>query len=418
MLAPGSKGWIRKYFDLVEKNEIKLVYSQLAEIDSQEFIHAALGRTGIVFGYPSRRIFGKTLDDSKWTVEEKLTLLLFEAHLFVYKESLEETQFDQQSFITDLVNFYGHHNSRSITKLFSFFVKETEEERLESILAKRVDIRMNFLDNKIWVNSANNVFVYLDVILFNEYLKHRKKSTFYNYDDFAMTSLYSISMAIHSDGVVDRKEKEMFNIFLASAGLSELHRDIITDRFEDKLQLEDINYKDKDIYLFKKFLLDISSFVIFSNHEALPEEREFLSELCAYLGLEDEDLNETLALSEQFIINNQNQISFLQNNKSIEKVYGNLSKRWIKILGRNKDKLVKELNESKELLQLIRKSTTQELTKEEKDAVKTQFLDIVRTMPSLAIFMLPGGTFLLPIILKVIPELVPSAFRDNEVDKK
>jgi len=90
----------------------------------------------------------------------------------------------------------------------------------------------------------------------------------------------------------------------------------------------------------------------------------------------------------------------------------------IKILGRNKDKLVKELNESKELLQLIRKSTTQELTKEEKDAVKTQFLDIVRTMPSLAIFMLPGGTFLLPIILKVIPELVPSAFRDNEVDKK
>jgi hypothetical protein len=38
-------------------------------------------------------------------------------------------------------------------------------------------------------------------------------------------------------------------------------------------------------------------------------------------------------------------------------------------------------------------------------------------MPSMAIFLLPGGTFLLPIILKIIPDLMPSAFRDNEVEK-
>jgi hypothetical protein len=58
-----------------------------------------------------------------------------------------------------------------------------------------------------------------------------------------------------------------------------------------------------------------------------------------------------------------------------------------------------------------------ELTKEEKELVKTQFKDIVKSMPSLAIFMLPGGAFLLPLILKIIPDLVPSAFRDNEVGK-
>jgi hypothetical protein len=95
-----------------------------------------------------------------------------------------------------------------------------------------------------------------------------------------------------------------------------------------------------------------------------------------------------------------------------------LSKRWIKILGRNKDKLAVELKQSKELVQLIRKSTTTELSKEEKEAVKTQFKDLVKSMPSLAIFMLPGGAVLLPIVLKVIPDLIPSAFRDNEVEKK
>jgi hypothetical protein len=49
--------------------------------------------------------------------------------------------------------------------------------------------------------------------------------------------------------------------------------------------------------------------------------------------------------------------------------------------------------------------------------VKEQFKDIVRSMPSLAIFMLPGGALLLPLVLKVIPDLVPSAFRDNKLEE-
>jgi hypothetical protein len=101
----------------------------------------------------------------------------------------------------------------------------------------------------------------------------------------------------------------------------------------------------------------------------------------------------------------------------VEKVYGSLSKRWVKILGRNKDKLAAELKQSKELVSLIRKSTTTDLTPEEKETVKEQFKDLVKTMPSLAIFLLPGGALLLPLVLKVIPDLMPSAFRDNEVEK-
>ena len=83
---------------------------------------------------------------------------------------------------------------------------------------------------------------------------------------------------------------------------------------------------------------------------------------------------------------------------------------------RNKDRISEELKESKELVALINKSRKQDLTKEEKNAVKKQFKDIARSVPALAIFMIPGGTFLLPIILKVIPDLVPSAFRENELD--
>jgi hypothetical protein len=164
-------------------------------------------------------------------------------------------------------------------------------------------------------------------------------------------------------------------------------------------------------------VIDISALVILSNHQAVSEERKFLLELTQFFGNGENELNESLALTEQFIINNHQKVPFLSDSSAVEKIYGSLSKRWIKILGRNKDKLATELKQSKELVYLIRKSTTTELTKAEKELVKEQFKDIVRSMPSLAIFMLPGGALLLPLVLKVIPDLIPSAFRDNKLEE-
>lgn len=417
MLLPGSKGWINKYFDLVEKDQIHLNCDLPEGVDKESFIHAALGRTGIIFGFPSRLHFAKELDDSKWTTEEKLKLLLFESHLFVYKIYLEDRPFVKEQFIASLVDFYGQHNASSITRMFTFFIKEAKEEKIETILTKRVDIKVNFLENRFWVNYLNNVFIYLDVILFNDFLAHRKKSTFYNYDEMAMNALTAITLASFSDGGIEDSERSMFNVFLASANLSDLQREIAEQRFENGGSFEDFTDHVKSNWLFKRFLVDLSAFVIYSDHDAAPEEKNHLNRLCEMLGFTDLELNEALALNEQFFINNQNKIPFLKSSSSVEKVYSSLSKRWIKILGRNKDKLATELKQSKELVFLIRKSTTTELTKEEKEAVKSQFKDLVKSMPSLAIFMLPGGAFLLPLVLKVIPDLVPSAFRDNEVEK-
>lgn len=417
MIVPGSKGWINKYFDMINKDQIALKYNLTAEIENSAFIHAALARTGIIFGFPSRLLFAKKIDDAKWTTEEKLKVLLFESHLFVYKLYKEENPIDQEEFITALHEFYNMHSSSSISKLYGFLLRETKEEKIESILTRRVDIKVNYLGNRLWINYFNNVFIYLDVILFNDFLQNRKKSTLLDYDEMAMNALTAITLASYSDGVVESQEKAMFNVFLASANLSDLHRSIVESRFEKGADFSDFTDLIQKNKLLKLFMLDLSSFVILSNYDQAPEEINYLHKLSQQIGLTDDQLNEGLALTEQFILNNQDKIPFLNSSSSVEKVYSNLSVRWIKILGRNKDKLAAELKQSKELVSLIRKSTTTELTKEEKDTVKNQFKDIVKSMPSLAIFMLPGGAFLLPLVLKVIPALIPSAFRDNEVEK-
>jgi hypothetical protein len=62
---------------------------------------------------------------------------------------------------------------------------------------------------------------------------------------------------------------------------------------------------------------------------------------------------------------------------------------------------------------LLRKSASEKLTLEEKKKIRNQLLDICKSIPSLTIFLVPGGSLLLPILIKFIPQLLPSAFNEN-----
>jgi len=83
------------------------------------------------------------------------------------------------------------------------------------------------------------------------------------------------------------------------------------------------------------------------------------------------------------------------------------------LIVRNSKRLGTEINESAELVKLLTHSTVRDLSKEERKLVKNQLLDICKSIPSLAIFLLPGGGLLLPILIKFIPKMLPSAFNEN-----
>lgn len=160
----------------------------------------------------------------------------------------------------------------------------------------------------------------------------------------------------------------------------------------------------------------MSALLIFSNHEALEQEITFLEEMAEHFEIPPFELQETLAIVENFILKSEDKATFLSDSASYEKVYKSLTKRWSKIILRNREKIAVELKQSKELINLIGKSTKTELSKEEKEIVKEQLKDIAKSVPSLTIFMLPGGTVLMPLLLRLLPDLVPSAFRENQID--
>jgi hypothetical protein len=75
--------------------------------------------------------------------------------------------------------------------------------------------------------------------------------------------------------------------------------------------------------------------------------------------------------------------------------------------------LVKELSNNAELMLLLTHSTHRNLEDKEKKKIKKQLLEICKTIPSLTIFLLPGGSLLLPLLIKFIPQLLPSMFNEN-----
>lgn len=81
----------------------------------------------------------------------------------------------------------------------------------------------------------------------------------------------------------------------------------------------------------------------------------------------------------------------------------------------NKDKVYQEIRETKELYELMLKwSQGANLTDDEKAAVKSQLIDICKTIPALAIFMVPFGSVLLMLLLKYLPfNILPTAFDEE-----
>ncbi len=127
-------------------------------------------------------------------------------------------------------------------------------------------------------------------------------------------------------------------------------------------------------------------------------------------------LKQSIQDIDDFYSQNDNRIASLGSRNFVQSFYDNSSQMVIKLISRNSKRLVKELRQSKELMVLLTKSTQRDLTDEEHKKIQEQLMDIFKSIPSLAIFLLPGGAILLPLFIKFIPKLLPSAFDDNRID--
>jgi hypothetical protein len=93
-----------------------------------------------------------------------------------------------------------------------------------------------------------------------------------------------------------------------------------------------------------------------------------------------------------------------------------LAVRVARVVFENADALWTEIRETGDLgVLLARRASGQRLSDDEHRRMREQLIDVVKAVPALAMFALPGGFVLLPLLLKVLPfDLRTSAFQSHD----
>ena len=414
MLNPSKSGWIKKYISLFEKREIELSHGLENSTYDDRLMQSKLAESGIIFGIFAEFLFIKNQGEEKWTNHEKLMILYFESMLLVYRNRHEQN-FKSEHFVQQLELFLNISGSREIDKIWSINRWIKIPDNIEKTIAERTRIPLNFNDN-IWVSYLQNSLCYLDIVLFDSFIQNPESSGFVELRKrMVKLTLCTIILAFQADAFLDESERKMFGLFLASADLSQEERSEFEELLISGVPMNSIEDARDMSSLFRKYLFELAIFSMLSDTEFSSRERKVLNQMANLLTISEEDISESYHIVEAFTVKHEEIVTQLKSDSSYEKIFDRLSSKWSKLLLRNKDKLVKELKESNELVSLVKKSMSEPLNDEEKAKVKTQFMDIAKSVPSLAIFLLPGGAFLLPFVLKILPDLIPSAFRDNDV---
>lgn len=228
-----------------------------------------------------------------------------------------------------------------------------------------------------------------------------------------MLLLKVIASAAHANQIIEREERNMFFTFLNSSNLSKAQNKLAKEAFRDGVTLDQIDLRQADTWLLKKYVLELAILMIWSDKVVSTEERAFLSDLATRLGFSEEELDISLIAIESFVIENWKEVYFLQSKHSFQVISETIIQRITFVLKKHKDSIKQEIKESKELWILFEKSKTQPLNAEEKEIMRVQLIDILKSIPAFVIIALPGSFLTLPLLLKVLPKSAfPSGFQD------
>ncbi len=388
-MNPSAQGWIKKLLNEIEEND------NIFNLNEEAF-YDALRCCGFIYG-SNMDIVAGIIKKRDLTEEELCKTNLFLTLLYTHNKSKSKT-----SFIDSVINFYTDINELKISFFRELLGGKKSSDQLEKLIHKRVQIDANVL-TKNFNYFITNALLFIDALAYSEFLKQDSISI--DYIKKIEASIEAISLnVLNSKTTKSQYDESLIKLFESSL------------RYKDNVH---INYKKAvDIIstnLEKYYVLDLACMATWGDRMIDDNEQRFLSQLGTDLHIESR-INPSIDSVNTFYNTNEDNIALLSSKNLVQSFYENSSKMVKKLIKRNSKRLYQELKDSKELMVLLTQSTIRDLNEEEQKKVQEQLLDIFKTIPSLAIFILPGGALLLPLVVKFIPKLLPSAFDDNRID--
>lgn len=392
-MNPSAPGWIKKH-------SIHLLNHLDTHPMSDQEMYLGLRASGFIYGNSVSTLCNQESNYLNWTEEEKTKINLFDALVFTYYDTIEQASLkeclQEIDFFYQLLE-YQKSVSKNIPSL----------RVLYSNLEKRIDRRVQTnepLFKKNFSHLITNALLYIDVLAFEHYLLTDESPVAYAKDIEAVL-LRTVWIALSR-----KQEKDTYNELLMKLFESSIRYNNwpLKTTVRGIKELSHIDQK-----LEKMYILDMCAMAVGNDQDVDSKERMFIAEVCEHLEIPASQKEEALFAIRNFIETHKNLISYLQYSNPIKHFYDQTSKTVSTLVLRNKNRLSNEISQSKELMVLLGQSAVRDLSKEEKKIVRVQLLDICKTVPSLAIFLLPGGGILMPLLIKFIPQLLPSAFNEN-----
>lgn len=400
-MNPSTSGWIDKYIFILEKFNVSFSNS-----DENEF-YEYLKQSGFIYGFSIRPLLNLNDPSLKLSEDELAKLNLFHTLLFVHFNYHNTHSFEEA--IRHINEFYGLITPKKSALYPSFSFRLTPSKKLELFIKKRI-VKGKSVDNQLFSRIISQALLFMDAIVYQAYISKGVPPKEYA-AQLEKTLMQSCSSALQTKQNKTKYDLLLIEMFEAStlgySGTSNQNNEI------KKLKLSDYSR-----YFEKHYLLDLSTFAVWNDFNIEPAEKEYLQSLCSELKMDPAEAQKSIENIRDFVTTNSSSIKLFQYVHPVKQFYKESSGLVKMLLLRNKKRLTKEIHQNRELLRLLGKSTHANLNADEKSLVKEQLTDIFKTIPSLTIFLLPGGTLLLPLVIKFIPQLLPSAFDDNKIPKK
>ena len=230
--------------------------------------------------------------------------------------------------------------------------------------------------------------------------------------------ILTFAALIWADDYVDSTEQQVIKKYIEQTRLTESEQNKLNLRIVQPVKIEDIQCSSISVIISRYMVEQLILLSLIDNQEAW-QEKEFIEKISLKLELTSEKLEQLyFSVAEFFSVHNE-RLEFLKNNAAARQFQDYMNDKVVKIVKKNVDNIMKEIGETKELSELLLKATTKPLTTEEKQKVQDQLIDVAKSIPALAIFALPGGGILLPVLIKVLPfNILPSSFQDGPVSQQ
>lgn len=413
-MKPGEKGWLKEYLEFRQDLLKDLTVESKKSTHPEHSLYRVIQPMGLMYGQSVGGLDHP--NSSEWDEKDRMKILLAESlissSLLFYDKQIKNPD-ELSSVILKTVesigNFYNNVFPELATPTKTLFGrKKSPLELAEKILDKRIEHTAEYSQN-FWTQFFHNSLLFLDIFIFGQWIHtnaDRIVADFFKYEreELRFSVVKIIAAAAHSNTTIEYEERKLLEYFLLSAGLPPEKKREAHKIFEDGIDIEDINLPTNNSWILKKYFLEMAILTIWADKKVEAQEESFLKNLCRYLSFSDDDLENSLMAIEGFVLEHWDQLNQLQNKQDYNQVSEQFVKRLSRIADNHKSRLVKEVQNSEELLSLINKAKANELTEEEKAAMQAMIIQILKSVPTFVIISLPQRFLTLPILMKILPK--------------